>query len=445
MPAAAECVLVIDIGSSSTRCVAFGLDCEMLHDSLRQDKSLGLSADATFDADEVIGKTELAVEQCLEYCQDHGYAVRALGISTFSLSLLGVDEAGQAITPVFTYADSRTDPFAQQLLVDIGGAAGQAEAYERTGTMIHASYAPAHYRRLCAEEPELVASVEQWRTLGSQLVARLSGLGLQAPVGFSEASWTGMLNRHTLEWDGPILAAANLPVEDLPPLADFDDAVPFSAAWRQRFPATLESARIFLALGDGAAANVGSGATDQTRVCATVGTSAAMRCVIHSETAPNLAPGLWNYRITRNRHLVGGALSDAGSLYQWFGATIQEGESDELWEEVEALEPDSHGLTVLPFLSGERSTGWRGDATVTMHGIVSVEYSSCVFFRSLKKLLHRAERRSRSISSAQAWRRSCFGWARSCRGSKPPGWSTTTHEWSRRVGRWRTCRSGVGW
>ena len=60
MPAAAECVLVIDIGSSSTRCVAFGLDCEMLHDSLRQDKSLGLSADATFDADEVIAKTELA-------------------------------------------------------------------------------------------------------------------------------------------------------------------------------------------------------------------------------------------------------------------------------------------------------------------------------------------------------------------------------------------------
>ena len=35
------------------------------------------------------------------------------------------------------------------------------------------------------------------------------------------------------------------------------------------------------------------GATDNRRVCATVGTSAAMRCVIHSRTAPELQPGLW--------------------------------------------------------------------------------------------------------------------------------------------------------
>lgn len=40
-----------------------------------------------------------------------------------------------------------------------------------------------------------------------------------------------------------------------------------------------------------------------------------------------------------------------------------------MWSKVEALAPDGHGLTVLPFLSGERSTGWRGDATLTFHGI----------------------------------------------------------------------------
>ena len=82
-------------------------------------------------------------------------------------------------------------------------------------------------------------------------------MGLRTPIGFSEASWTGMLNRHTLEWDAPILDAVSLPVGSLPPLADFDDAVPFSAAWRERFPA-LATANIFMALGDGAAANVGS-------------------------------------------------------------------------------------------------------------------------------------------------------------------------------------------
>jgi gluconokinase len=35
---------------------------------------------------------------------------------------------------------------------------------------------------------------------------------------------------------------------------------------------------------------------------------------------------------------------------------------DTLQSEVSALEPDAHGLTVLPFWSGERSTGWSSDA-----------------------------------------------------------------------------------
>ena len=30
-----------------------------------------------------------------------------------------------------------------------------------------------------------------------------------------------------------------------------------------------------------------------------------------------------DYRVSRNRHLVGGALTDAGSLYQWFSRTLK--------------------------------------------------------------------------------------------------------------------------
>jgi gluconokinase len=365
-----ECVLVIDIGSSSTRCVAFGMDCGPLDGSLMQDKSLFLSSDATMDAAEVSTKTEGVVTRCLSWCQAHGYtSVRALGIDSFALSLLGVDSSGAECTPCYTYADARPDEYAQRLRLQLGED-GQAQAYERTGTVLHSSYAPAQYLRICAEEPaQLLGQVRQWRTLGCHIVARLSGRGLATPVGFSEASWTGMLNRHSLEWDAPTLAAVGLSRDSLPPLADFDDTLAFSTAWKTKFSGMLDTTRIFMALGDGAAANVGSGATDSRRVCATVGTSAAVRCVVHSTTPPKLQPGLWHYRISRDRHLIGGALSDAGSLYEWFGATLIGADNEGLWEEVEALAPDSHGLTVMPFLSGERATGWRGDATVTLHGI----------------------------------------------------------------------------
>ena len=82
-----------------------------------------------------------------------------------------------------------------------------------------------------------------------------------------------------------------------------------------------------------------------------------------------LTPGLWDYRVSRHRHLVGGALTDGGSLYQWFGRVLQQGDTPELWAQVSAMKPDSHGLTVLPFLSGERAPGYHGEAHCTITGI----------------------------------------------------------------------------
>lgn len=164
---------------------------------------------------------------------------------------------------------------------------------------------------------------------------------------------------------------ARLPIDQLPALADYDEPVtglaePFAGMWPE-----LTAAPFFLAVGDGAAANIGAGVLDSNKICVTVGTSAAARTIVHTtaDHAPQLTPGLWDYRVSRHRHLVGGALTDGGSLYQWFGRTLAGGNTKELWQEVEKLEPDSHGLTVLPFLSGERAPGYHGEAHCTITGI----------------------------------------------------------------------------
>lgn len=46
-----------------------------------------------------------------------------------------------------------------------------------------------------------------------------------------------------------------------------------------------------------------------------------------------------------------------------------DGDTAELWAEVERMQPDGHGLTMLPFLSGERAPGYHGEAHVTVTGI----------------------------------------------------------------------------
>ena len=90
------------------------------------------------------------------------------------------------------------------------------------------------------------------------------------------------------------------------------------------------------------------------------------------EPPTSLPPELWSYRVDRNRVIVGGALSDGGGLYQWLRETLLPNDDAESIErELFGMEPDSHGLTILPFWAGERSTGWNPDARGAFLGLTS--------------------------------------------------------------------------
>jgi gluconokinase len=101
-----------------------------------------------------------------------------------------------------------------------------------------------------------------------------------------------------------------------------------------------------------------------------IGTSGAMRVLYEGEPPARLPASLWCYRLDRRRVLVGGALSDGGGLYEWMRETLALPSDDEQLErELAAMQPDAHGLTVLPFWAGERSTGWNARARGAIIGL----------------------------------------------------------------------------
>jgi gluconokinase len=110
---------------------------------------------------------------------------------------------------------------------------------------------------------------------------------------------------------------------------------------------------------DGACSNLGAGCTGTARAALNVGTSAALRILYQTER-PRLRPGLFVYRVDERRVVEGGALSDGGNLHAWLNATLAASEG---------RDPDKHGLTFLPFLGGERSTGWALDAKGAIAGL----------------------------------------------------------------------------
>jgi gluconokinase len=197
----------------------------------------------------------------------------------------------------------------------------------------------------------------------------------QRACSYSIASWTGLLNRQKLEWDTELLGALPISADQLSPLVDATTPLRgLAAEFAARWPA-LSNVVWFPTAGDGATANIGSGCVDPTRTALTIGTTSAMRVTVPplvgagASTTLAIPQGLWSYRVDRDHELLGGALSEGGSLYAWMRDTLQLDSGGDLESALAAMAPDAHGLTVLPFLAGERAPGWVPDARASILGL----------------------------------------------------------------------------
>jgi gluconokinase len=286
--------------------------------------------------------------------------VRAVGVTSFWHGLIGFDAAHRPVTPVFMWADSRSTQDAGLLR----GALDEDALHARTGCYLHASYWPAKLRWLARERPGDVRRVTRWGSIGEHLELTFFG---EAATGLSMASGTGLLDQDALRWDAEALAAAGIEAQHLFPLANLTDGRRgLRAPWAARWPA-LRSAPWFPAIGDGAASNVGSDCVDTGRVALNIGTSAALRVVTGAGVAP--PRGLWRYRLDQRRALLGGATSEGGNVYAWCREVLRLPDEAAVERALSDRAPDAHGLTVLPFLAGERAPGWRGDRRAAITGL----------------------------------------------------------------------------
>lgn len=352
--------LAVDAGSSSVRAALFDAAAEPLRGSFVQQPCLPTTTPdggAVLDPDDVCQRIYVCVDAALACAGNQPIARVAL--DTLVGNVLGLDAAGVPVTPVYTWADQRGADQAARLadLLD------PVDYARRTGCRFHPSYWPARLLWLRAERPDLYARVRRWLSVGEYALYRIFGV---CRASYSVAAWSGLLDRHALAWDAPTLAALNLSTEQLSPLSSAP-LQGLSGGWAARWPA-LRDALWLPAVGDGFAANVGAGCTTPSRVALSAGTSGALRVLVPGAPAET-PPGLFVYRVDERRSLVGGALSNAGNLYAWLARTLRTPNADRLEAAIAALPPDSHGLTVLPFLAGERAPGWHPRAQAVFMGM----------------------------------------------------------------------------
>ncbi|CAN0577981.1 unnamed protein product, partial [Ectocarpus sp. 12 AP-2014] len=123
-----------------------------------------------------------------------------------------------------------------------------------------------------------------------------------------------------------------------------------SGSTLKRWP-ELDGASIRLGIGDGAAACLGSGCPTPAaaRVAAGASTDGVDEAVAADDALFHVPRGLWCYRVDRHRAVVGGALTDGGSVFDWLRSTLALAPGEDMagvMEEAERMPPASHGLTV---------------------------------------------------------------------------------------------------
>jgi gluconokinase len=219
-------------------------------------------------ADELAACVERVVDAVLAAAGGDARKVAAVGLDTLASTLLGADASGRAVTPLYTYADTRPADDVRELRRELDGEA----VLQRTGCPLHAAYWPARLRWLRRTRAADAARVASWMDLGTFLLRRWLGRA-DVPMSYSIASWTGLLDRRALGWDAPLLESVGIPAQALPALADHTAGQRgLAGAFARRWPA-LSQALFFPAVGDGAAANVGSGCVSPARIALTVGTT----------------------------------------------------------------------------------------------------------------------------------------------------------------------------
>ena len=354
--------LAVDVGSSSVRAMVFdcaGRDVEGLKVQLPYAMHTTPDGGVEIEASALVALVERAVDELLAAAGDLTPAVGCVGVSTFWHSLVGVDASGAPVTPVLTWADTRSRRAADRLRRTLD----EARVHARTGAMLHTSYLPAKLVWLFNTRAADFHRAARWMSFGEYLYLKLFG---RAACSTSMASGTGLFDQNELSWDEQTVGA--LPIT-LAQLSDVSDAPSTGLvdAYAARWPA-LAAVPWLPALGDGACSNVGCGAVTPARVALMVGTSGAMRVVYEHERI-HIPRGLWTYRLDRRRFVVGGALSEGGGLFAWLTGLFGIAPDAALEAELAAAEPDGHGLTILPFVAGERSPGWSTHARAAIVGM----------------------------------------------------------------------------
>ncbi|MFI7496675.1 gluconokinase [Kocuria sp. M4R2S49] len=346
-------VVGVDIGTTSTKAVAFAVGGEQL-----------AAASAGYPLEEphpghAVQNPRLILQAVLDTVRavvEEVGAERVAGLSFSAAmhSLLGLSPEGEPLTPLVTWADTRASGQAERLRASSGGLA----LHRRTGTPVHPMSPLPKLVWFHDQEPKLCERVAFWAGIKEFVLLRLCNALV---MDHSVASATGLMNIHELSWDGEALTHAGILPEQLPELVPTTHVLPGLTDEGARATGLPPATPVVVGASDGPLANLGLGAVRPGVAACSIGTSGALRVVVDRPVVDPLGR-VFCYALTPGRWVVGGAINNGGVVLGWAGDALAPDLGEEPEEELLALAASvpagSGGLLMLPYLLSERAPHW---------------------------------------------------------------------------------------
>ncbi|SCE78542.1 gluconate kinase, FGGY family [Micromonospora coriariae] len=345
-------VVGVDIGTTSTKTVAYDTGGRQLASQsvgypLNNPEPGYAEQDPHLILDAVLESIRAVVAELDE-------PVAGLSFGSAMHSLIGLDPAGNPLTPSLTWADARSTRQAERLRAVPSGLA----LHRRTGTPMHPMSPLPKLLWFAEQEPKLFERVAHWVGIKDWVLLRLCDALV---TDHSVASATGLMDIHKLEWDSEALAIAGITEDQLPQLVSTTTVLPGLTARAAAATGLPQRTPVVVGAGDGPLANLGLGAVQPGMVACTIGTSGAMRVMVERPGVDPLG-GVFCYALTEDRWVVGGAINNGGIVLRWAGEALAPDLGERSEQELVALAArapvGSGGLIMLPYLHSERAPHW---------------------------------------------------------------------------------------
>jgi xylulokinase len=264
-----------------------------------------------------------------------------------------LDQAGDPVRDALLWNDLRSSGSATDLIEELGGAQASADL---TGSVLSGSYTVTKLRWIRDHEPDAAERVHRVLLPHDYLTWHLAGRGEDPTTDRGDASGTGYFSTREDDWLPDVLERALGRSALLPRVAEPAETVGLH-----------DGTPIGPGTGDNMAAALGLGLRDGD-VAVSIGTS-GVASMVTSEPIADGTGAISGFADATGRFLPLACTINAARILE-LGARLLGVDHAGLAELALESEPGAHGLTLLPYLDGERTPN-RPDAAGVLHGLTT--------------------------------------------------------------------------